>query len=170
MSQITEFDARVRSELQTERSGSLGWCAACGARVLLEDDFMRVEGRVTHVDCRRRVARAEPDRSHARQPIARPPRVRIALSCTLRRRAGSPIAADTLELGPDGMLVIARRPLADDEILDFDLPNLKTRVGGRARVLRQQRPHVYVLRFERLPEAMYRCLHALAQIGSSPGS
>ena len=36
------------------------------------------------------------------------------------------------------------------------------RVAGHARVLSQQGPRVYVLRFERLPEPMARCLHALA--------
>jgi hypothetical protein len=35
------------------------------------------------------------------------------------------------------------------------------RVGGHALVLRQ-RLNVYVLRFERLPEPLLRCLHALA--------
>jgi hypothetical protein len=36
------------------------------------------------------------------------------------------------------------------------------RVSGRARVLREERPHVYALRFEGLPEPMTRRLHALA--------
>ncbi len=92
----------------------------------------------------------------------RSPRAEIALSCTLRRRTGSPIAVQTLDVGPYGMRITSPRPLADDETVAFDLPNLQMRVAGQARVLRQQRPHVYVLRFEGLPEPMSRCLHALA--------
>ena len=36
------------------------------------------------------------------------------------------------------------------------------RITGRARVIRQELPHVYSLRFEGLPEPMTRRLHALA--------
>ena len=98
----------------------------------------------------------------ARIPPLRAPRAQIAMDCTLRRRTGSPISALTLDLGPEGMRVASQRPLTEDETVDFDLPNLDMRVAGHARVLRQQRAHVYVLRFERLPEPMSRCLHALA--------
>ena len=52
--------------------------------------------------------------------------------------------------------------LALDEIVGFDLPNLKLRVSGCARVVGQDRANVYALRFEGLPEPMTRCLHALA--------
>ena len=100
-----------------------------------------------------------------RFPPARSPRAAIAMTCTLRRRTGSPIPAETLDLGPDGMRVTSRRPLTEDERVEFDLPNLEMRVAGQARVLRQQRAHVYVLRFERLPEPMSRRLHALAVNG-----
>jgi hypothetical protein len=93
------------------------------------------------------------------------PRAQVALRCTLRRRVGSPILTETLDVGPSGMRVVSERPLADDEMVDFDLPNLQMRVAGHARVLSQQGPHVYVLRFERLPEPMTRCLHALAVNG-----
>ncbi len=171
MSQISEFDAQLRSELLARHAGNLGWCAACGEPVLLADDSMCVEGRVAHVDCRRGAARRAGDR--AARPVGAPvrprvPRARIALSCTLRRRIGSPIVAETIELGPEGMRVTTPRPLAEDETVNFELPNLPMRVGGLARVLRQQRPHVYALRFERLPEAMYRCLHALATRAGHP--
>ncbi len=94
--------------------------------------------------------------------MSRAPRAQINTPCTLRRRTGSPIPARTVELGPEGMRVTSSRPLAADEAVDFDLPGLEMRVGGHARVLRQQRLNVYVLRFERLPEPMVRCLHALA--------
>jgi hypothetical protein len=92
----------------------------------------------------------------------RAPRAQIALPCTLRRRTGSPIPAQTLRLGPRGMQVTSPRPLALDETVEFDLPNLDMRVSGRARVLRQERGNVYALRFEGLPEPMLRRLHALA--------
>jgi len=93
---------------------------------------------------------------------ARAPKAQIALPCTLRRRTGSPVATQTLVLGPRGMRVRSSRPLALDEIVGFDLPNLKLRVSGCARVVGQDRANVYALRFEGLPEPMTRCLHALA--------
>ena len=92
----------------------------------------------------------------------RAPRAQIVMTCTLRRRTGSPIPAQTIELGPEGMRVTSPRPLTEDETVDFDLPNLGIRVAGHARVLRQQRARIYVLRFEHLPEPMSRRLHALA--------
>jgi hypothetical protein len=92
----------------------------------------------------------------------RSPRARIALPCTLRRRIGAPIVAQTVEVGPEGMCVASPRPLAADETVTFDLPDLDMRVTGSARVTSQQRLNVYVLRFEHLPEPMVRRLHALA--------
>jgi hypothetical protein len=92
----------------------------------------------------------------------RSPRARIALPCTLRRRIGSPIAAQTVEVGPEGMCVSSPRPLAADETVTFDLPDLDMRVTGSARVTSQQRLNVYMLRFEHLPEPMVKRLHALA--------
>jgi hypothetical protein len=99
----------------------------------------------------------------------RTPRAQIALPCTLRRRTGSPISAQTLVLGPRGMHVSSTRPLKLDETVDFELPNLKMRVSGHARVLRHERSNVYALRFEGLPEPMTRCLHALA-VNSPPSA
>jgi hypothetical protein len=90
------------------------------------------------------------------------PRAEIALPCTLRRRVGGPIAAHTVDVGPDGMRVKTTRPLAEDEVVDFDLPNFDMRIAGHARVQRQQRLNVYALRFEGLPSPMERRLHALA--------
>jgi hypothetical protein len=92
----------------------------------------------------------------------RSPRAQIALPCTLRRRIGSPIAAQTVEVGPEGMCISSSRPLAADETVTFDLPDLDMRVTGSARVTHQQRLNVYVLRFEHLPEPMVKRLHALA--------
>ncbi|MBA3748376.1 MAG: PilZ domain-containing protein [Solirubrobacterales bacterium] len=92
----------------------------------------------------------------------RSPRADIALACTLNRRTGSPIPAQTLNVGPRGMRIRSPRPLTEDETVGFDIPNLDIRVNGSARVVCQELPHVYSLRFENLPEPMLRRLHALA--------
>ena len=92
----------------------------------------------------------------------RAPRAEIALPCTLRRGVGSPIPAQTLNVGPRGLRIRSPRPLTEDETVGFDLPNLDMRVSGRARVVCQELPHIYALRFENLPEPMLRRLHALA--------
>ena len=73
------------------------------------------------------------------------PRARIALSCRLRHAAGSPIWAETIDVGEGGMSVRAARPLQEDTTVDFDLGD---DVHGRARVLRHPSPRVYGLRFE----------------------
>lgn len=99
---------------------------------------------------------------NAAETATRAPRAEIALSCTLRRHIGSPIPAQTLNVGPRGMRIRSPRPLTEDETVGFDLPNLDIRVNGRARVLREELPQVYALRFEGLPEPMTRRLHALA--------
>jgi PilZ domain len=93
---------------------------------------------------------------------SRAPKADLAMSCTLRRNIGSPISAQTIEIGPRGMQVRSRRPMSLDEIVGFELPDLGMRVSGRARVLRVERANVYALRFEGLPEPMVRRLHALA--------
>ncbi len=92
----------------------------------------------------------------------RAPQAHVTLPCTLRRRSGAPIPAQTRDVGPRGMRITCPRPLALDETVGFDLPDLDMRVSGVARVLRQERMHVYALRFEGLPEPMTRRLHALA--------
>jgi hypothetical protein len=51
------------------------------------------------------------------------------------------------------MRVATQRPLATDEVLDFELPPpAGPGLRGRARVLRQQTYGVYALRFERLSD------------------
>jgi len=90
------------------------------------------------------------------------PKALVTMSCTLRRSIGSPISAQTLEIGPRGMEVRSQRPLSLDETVGFELPDLGMRVSGRARVLRIERANVYALRFEGLPEPMVRRLHVLA--------
>jgi hypothetical protein len=79
------------------------------------------------------------------------PRTEIALPCVLRRRSGSPVDARTRNLGPGGMCVSTRRPLALDEVVEFDLPLAEVgSVDGRARVLRHEGHGAYALRFEGL--------------------
>src|SRR3954447_2239577 len=92
----------------------------------------------------------------------RAPRAPIALPCTLSRRSGSVINAETVDLGPGGMRVTSPRPLALDEVLRFDLPLEDVRVDGRARVLRQEGFNGYALRFEGLVNLARARLLALA--------
>jgi PilZ domain len=78
----------------------------------------------------------------------RSPRIEIEVPCKLHRRSGSPIEGRTLDLGPGGMRVCTKRPLAADETLRFELQG----IDGRARVLRQQTHDTYAIRFEMLGE------------------
>ena len=73
-------------------------------------------------------------------------RTEVSIECTLKRSRGAPIRCETVDLGPGGMAVCSDRPLAADEIVEFDLAAGQ----GRARVLREQAYHVYALRFEAL--------------------
>jgi PilZ domain len=84
----------------------------------------------------------------------------IELECTLTRTKGSPIEATTVDLGPGGMCVKCKRPLAEDELIAFAIPG--RRFDGRARVLREQSYHVYALRFEEIADATRDELAALA--------
>ncbi|HVL31759.1 MAG TPA: PilZ domain-containing protein [Solirubrobacteraceae bacterium] len=83
----------------------------------------------------------------------------MSLRCTLTRSAGRPIAARTLDVGTTGMRVVTERPLAVDETIAFDLPCGDVRISGELRVVCQERPDVYTVRFSRLPQPMARCLH-----------
>ena len=80
----------------------------------------------------------------------RAPRVEMTVECMLRRRAGSPISCETVDVGTGGMSVCSKRPLADDEVVAFDLATVA--LSGRARVLRQQGHQRYALRFEQLAD------------------
>jgi PilZ domain-containing protein len=92
------------------------------------------------------------------------PRADVALPCVLKRRSGSAIDARTVNLGAGGMCIATPRPLATDEVLEFDLVLSEAeRVDGRARVLRQEGHDAYAMRFEGLLEsARDRLLQALA--------
>jgi hypothetical protein len=81
----------------------------------------------------------------------RSPRFEVELGCTLSRRTGKVVEGTTVDLGPGGMCVTTTRPLAPDEVLEFELPD-RPRFTGRARVLREQKYRVYALRFERLSD------------------
>jgi PilZ domain len=96
----------------------------------------------------------------------RSPRADIDLPCVLRRRTGSAISAQTLNLGPGGMCVATPRPLALDEVLDFDLPLADAgSVDGRARVLRHEGHGAYALRFEGLLEPARQRLQGFTATG-----
>jgi hypothetical protein len=88
--------------------------------------------------------------------------VAVALSCTLSRGAGSPIACETIDLGPTGMRVTAGRPLALDESVSFVLASGDARIRGQARVVGQERPDVYALRFGRLSQPTAAAVARLA--------
>ena len=92
-------------------------------------------------------------------------RTDLALACTLRRRTGSEISVRTVNVGPGGMCVTTQRPLAIDEVLDFDLLAGSEHVDGRARVVRQERPDRYALRFEGLGEPTRERLRAFTEPG-----
>jgi hypothetical protein len=79
-------------------------------------------------------------------------RAEIAMACTLRRRIGSPISCRTVDVGIGGMSVSSGRPLAQDELLSFELGDGDASLTGQAIVLRQQAHEVYALRFQHLPE------------------
>jgi hypothetical protein len=90
-------------------------------------------------------------------------RAELTLECVLRRRTGSEISVLTVNVGPGGMCVTTRRPLAIDEVLDFDLPLAGSEhVDGRARVVRQERHDRYALRFEGLLEPTRERLQTFA--------
>ena len=90
----------------------------------------------------------------------RSPRAAIELECTLTRGKGGPIDAHTVDLGPAGMCVKCKRPLAEDELVAFTIPHQE--FLGRARVVREQGYHVYALRFEEIADAQRAALQALA--------
>jgi c-di-GMP-binding flagellar brake protein YcgR len=83
-------------------------------------------------------------------------RIRLSLPCVLQPSGGSPIWAETIDVGEGGMSVRAARPLPADATVDFDLArdDDHTHVEGRATVLRRAAPRVYGLEFERLEPPM----------------
>jgi hypothetical protein len=96
-------------------------------------------------------------------------RTETALECTLHRRTGKTIEATTLDLGPGGMRVKSNRPMAVDEVFEFELPQ-RARINGRARVIGERGNRVYALRFDDLGDEARAELALLAQelAASSP--
>jgi hypothetical protein len=92
-------------------------------------------------------------------------RSEISLACILSRRTGKVIEARTLDLGPGGMRITSNRPLAPDELLEFELPE-RGRINGRARVLREQGYRIYALRFEKLGDDARAEIATLAGVAS----
>ncbi len=76
-------------------------------------------------------------------------RTAVSFDCRLSRRTGKLVEAKVIDIGPGGMRVHTGRPLAVDEVLEFELPE-RMRINGRARVLREQAYRIYALRFEKL--------------------
>jgi hypothetical protein len=74
-------------------------------------------------------------------------RIDRELSVTLVRARGNPVESRTKNISQGGMCVATPRPLAIDELLEF---RLETGIEGVVRVLREQLPNVYALRFEEL--------------------
>jgi c-di-GMP-binding flagellar brake protein YcgR len=97
-------------------------------------------------------------------------RVRLALPCVLQPPGGSPIWAETIDVGEGGMSTRAARPLRPDETVEFDLArdDTHTHVEGRATVLRRGAPRVYGLEFEDLEPPMRERL--LDLVSSSPSA
>jgi len=88
-------------------------------------------------------------------------RTDIAFECTLSRKTGKMIEARTLDIGPGGMRIKTSRPLATDELLEFELPE-RARINGRGRVLREQGYRIYAVRFEKLGDEARAEIAALA--------
>jgi hypothetical protein len=89
-------------------------------------------------------------------------RTEISLECLLHRRTSKMIEAETVDIGPGGMRVHTKRPLAVDETLEFELPGYG-RVNGRVRVVREQAYRTYALRFEKLGDEARAEIARLAQ-------
>jgi hypothetical protein len=111
---------------------------------------------------------ATPDETQHSTPLPRAAHAELLLACTLTRGAGSPIACETIDVGTTGMRLTTGRPLAVDETVGFELPLEDGRVRGQARVVGQERPDVYVLRFDRLTAPMTQCLRDLVAQHVSP--
>ena len=94
-------------------------------------------------------------------------RTSINAECVLSRKTGKLIEAKTTDIGPGGMRVHTTRPLAIDEMLEFELPAL-ARINGRARVLREQAYRVYALRFEKLGDEARAEIASLAAAATPP--
>jgi len=94
-------------------------------------------------------------------------RTSVTFECILSRKTGKMVDTKTLDIGPGGMRVHTTRPLAVDELLDFELPE-RARINGRARVLREQGYRIYALRFEKLGDEARAEIASLASAATPP--
>jgi hypothetical protein len=94
-------------------------------------------------------------------------RIRLSLPCVLTPGGGSPVWAETIDVGEGGMSVRAARPLPAHATVGFDLARDDTHahVAGRATVLRRGGPRVYGLEFEPLDAPMRERLRDLVGSG-----
>ena len=83
----------------------------------------------------------------------------MVLPCTLSRTKGSLIAARIIELSLSGVRVVTPRPLALDETLVFELSYGDLTLQAGTRVICQERPDLYALRFSALPKPTLKHLH-----------
>lgn len=88
----------------------------------------------------------------------------MVLPCTLSRTKGSLIAARIIELSLSGVRVVTPRPLALDETLVFELSYGDLTLQAGTRVIRQERPDLYALRFSALPKPTLKHLHDIITI------
>jgi hypothetical protein len=96
------------------------------------------------------------------------PHQAVQLPCILTRTMGSPIDAQTIDISLTGMRLTTHRPLALDETVAFDMPFHEEHIRGQARVVGQERPDVYALRFDRLTQPMARCVQdVLTELAST---
>jgi hypothetical protein len=92
-------------------------------------------------------------------------RLERELAVTLMRPHGNgnPVESRTKNICAGGMCVATPRPLAIDELLEFQLETPQAgRVEGNVRVLREHLPNVYALRFEELSDDARSALNRLA--------
>jgi hypothetical protein len=94
-------------------------------------------------------------------------RTEVEVVCQLSRKTGKVIEAKTLDLGPGGMRIHTNRPLAPDELLEFELPE-HARIHGRARVLREHGYRIYAVRFEKLGDEARAEIALLAGAANPP--
>ena len=92
------------------------------------------------------------------------PRIAVALDVSLGRKVGNDVHAATCDLSATGACITCRRPLRVDEEVRFDLALPSgDHLGGKARVLRQQRHDTYALRFEDMSPAARGALGAFVE-------
>ena len=95
------------------------------------------------------------------------PRQLVALPVTLTRAHGNPLSCRTIDVCAGGMRIATERPLRIDAVFAFDLQcgAGDDRVTGECRVLREDVPRQYAVRFEHLSATAIERLQRLAAGG-----